>query len=462
MNISEDNRSQAAHIFLDFILGSTLSYVGAGSSGLGLSSLNTTNDIYKILTTNNENVVCSNLFIKLVPIYTANNDPEKFDLYVPGTRVALIYPSAEKDFWKEVYLQNEIYKKTNENLEPICPPIVYSECLNNEASIDLLQVLFERLHTPDMHDKEDDALYVLKNMYSKFNTLKLGIIGMGFTTGYTSLFYIIRNKPPKLSHYINLAVYELVRLYKHGYMHGDFSSANIMINPTYNYTGANSGRAMLIDFGMSFKHHFPEQGVLQILRRMLNTPVETSRVIPINHPNYKWLKNYVELPSDHIAEAYDILHESISSHSTSMMNMIENTHPYLLAQIRTYNTTAENTNIFYGGKENAVLTHDVIPYNGSYTKSLLVDEKISPNVKSMSMIELNHIFNPNNLDISQLLDAYLRTLRLGEQTMIEYIKSNKGGKNKRKASRKRKYKTKQRMRTYKRRKSNHTKKRVAF
>jgi len=119
MNISEDSNSQSAHVFLDFILGSTLSYVGAGSSGLGLSSLNTTNDFYKILTTNNENVVCSNLFIKLVPIYTVQTDPEKFDLYVPGTRVALIYPTAEKDFWKEVYLQNEIYKKTNENLEPI-------------------------------------------------------------------------------------------------------------------------------------------------------------------------------------------------------------------------------------------------------------------------------------------------------------------------------------------------------
>ena len=61
MNISPGRDPK--DVFNDFIGSSVISYVGAGSSGLGLLSSNPDKDSYKILTTNNENVVCSELFI---------------------------------------------------------------------------------------------------------------------------------------------------------------------------------------------------------------------------------------------------------------------------------------------------------------------------------------------------------------------------------------------------------------
>jgi hypothetical protein len=76
-------------------------------------------------------------------------------------------------------------------------------------------------------------------------------------------------------------------------------------------------------------------------------------------------------------------------------------------------------------------------------------------------MEFNHIFNPKNLNIPQLLDAYLRTLDLGEQTIqagIKSIKGKMGGKKQKGSSRNRKRKQKTRRRrvyrskkTYKRR-----------
>jgi hypothetical protein len=175
--------------------------VGAGSSGIGLLSTNTNNTSYKILTTNNENVVCSKLFIKLVPLYTDVKQQPNFSLLLPGMYNALIYSNAELDFWNEVYKQSKIYKKTNENLEPICPPLVYSECLDNNKSIMLFEKLFNRVDKSYDYDKEDDPLYELSYKYKHYNTLKLGIIGMGFTEGYTSLYSMFRNNYPNITHY---------------------------------------------------------------------------------------------------------------------------------------------------------------------------------------------------------------------------------------------------------------------
>jgi hypothetical protein len=59
---------------------------------------------------------------------------------------------------------------------------------------------------------------------------------------------------------------------------------------------------------------------------------------------------------------------------------------------------------------------------------------------TLSMIEFKEIFNPNNLDIPQLLEAYLHTLNLGEQSIqtgIKSVKSKMGGKKQKRASRNR-------------------------
>lgn len=452
MNISPGRDPK--DVFHEFINSSIISYVGAGSSGLGLLLSNPTNDSYKILTTNNENVVCSQIFIKLVPIYTDKNFRPQFnDLYIRKEDIwADIFSSAESEFWNEVRIQNEIYKKTNENLEPICPPIVYSECMDNATSIALLEMLFDNLDKSDVPPDlfrvmmEDDPLNKIatKLKIARYHKIKLGIIGMGFTKGYQSLYSVIRGKDAGgKKPYLDLAVYELLRLYSIGYLHGDFSQTNIMINPTYNYTGTNSGRAILIDFGMTFQHNNPDVDILRILQRMRDTRVPFIGIAPTEHKNYNWFINYINLYSESVVASFNALSQAVSQHSTAMIHMIQSTYLDVLTQIRAYNATMGSENIFYGGFKNASQIEDII--TPTYIQNKMLDVKPISKSKTLSMLEFNHIFNPNNLDIPQLLDAYLHTLHLGEETIqagIRSIKSKIGGKKQKRSSRNRKHKQK--------------------
>lgn len=468
MNISPGRNPK--DVFYDFINSSVISYVGAGSSGLGLLSSNPTNDSYKILTTDNENVVCSELFIKIVPIYSDKFFQPLFkDLYIRKDDLwAEIFSSAEPEFWNEVRIQNEIYKKTNDNLEPICPPIVFSECLDNATSIAMLEMLFDNLDKSaiplDLFRvmMEDDPLNKIstKLKLPRYHGIKLGIIGMGFTKGYQSLHSVVRGKDPdEKKPYLDLAVYELLRLYSIGYLHGDFSQTNIMINPTYNYTGTKSGRAMLIDFGMTFQHNNPDVDILRILERMRDTRVPFIGIAPTQHANYNWFINYINRYSrESIVDSLNALSQAVSDHSTAMIQMIQTTYSDVLAQIRAYNATIGNENIFYGGFKNASQTEDYITH--AY-KMLDGKNEAMSKAKSksntLSMIEFKEIFNPNNLDIPQLLDAYLYTLNLGEQSIragIKNVKGKMGGKKQKRLSRNKNRKQKtRRQRVYRSKKS---------
>ena len=432
-------------VFYEFINSSVISYVGAGSSGLGLLSSNPTNDSYKILTTNNENVVCSQLFIKLVPVYSDTDARiPSFSLLLPGMYTASIYSNAEFDFWNEVYLQSKIYKKTNEFLEAVCPPIVYSECLDNASSIEMLEKLFSLVEKTSEHDESDDPMYELYNRYYMNNsTLKLGIIGMGFTEGYTSLYSMFRSNYPNITRYFDLAIYELLRLYSAGYIHGDFSLANVMINTDYNYTGTNSGRAMLIDFGMTFKHNYKDRDIPVILQKMLRTATPFSGITPMEHGNYRWFVNYITNNLEDITISIKNLNQMITAHIHKMVDMIDITYPEVLANIRMYNDTEQHNNIFNGGFANR---GDVYAMENKMFVSNPMISKHESKSNMLSMIEFNRIFNSNNLDISQLLDAYLRTLRLGEESIrvgIKSVKGKKGGKKQKRPSKNRKRKHKQ-------------------
>jgi hypothetical protein len=313
----------------------------------------------------------------------------------------------------------------------------------------MLEMLFDNLDKsaipPDLFRvmMEDDPLNKIatKLKLPRYHGIKLGIIGMGFTKGYQSLHSAVRGKDvAEKKPYLDLAVYELLRLYSIGYLHGDFSQTNIMINPTYNYTGTNSGRAMIIDFGMTFQHNSPDVDILRILERMRDTRVPFIGIAPTEHENYNWFINYINRYSrESIVASLDALKQSVSDHSTAMIDMIQSTYPAVLEQIRAYNSTIGNENIFYGGFKNASQIEDVI----TPAYKMLHVKPVSKS-KAMSMLEFNHIFNPNNLDIPQLLDAYLYTLNLGEQSIKEGIKGVNGKMGGKKQNRKRKQKTKRR------------------
>lgn len=454
MNIDINNNPE--DVFYTFLNYSKVSYVGAGSSGLGLQLLNTENNSYKTLTTNNGNVVCSKLFVKLVPIYNNTDIDITFDFLISGRAGMLMYSSLETDFWGEVQKQNIAYKETNENLEPICPPIVYAECQENNKARTLFRELI-RQHVDEIEDDDtDDPLIVLHNKYKRYAILKLGVIVMGFTIDYIPLYTAIRNNRMSTKLYLELAIYELLRLYSLGYLHGDFSKANIMINPSYNYTGMNSGRAMLIDFGMTYEHNYTDTSITSILNKMLQTRVPYNKVVPIEHANYQWLKEYITTHGTTLEDTFKELSSSIIKHNRLIINMVQTTYPAVLSQIRNYNTTTGNTNIFTGGFISNV---ESMANKTSMQITASKNNMLSPTAETMSIPQFNNIFNPNKLDILKLKDAYLRTLMLGNKAITDGTKKTddvaKGGKKRRKRmpllSRIKKSESKKRLRTYKKR-----------
>ena len=215
-----------------------------------------------------------------------------------------------------------------------------------------------------------------------------------------------------------------------------------MINTDYNYTGTNSGRAMLIDFGMAFDHEYEDMpDIPVILQRMRTTRTPFTGLTPMEHENYKWFANYTT-NIENVTRAIRRLITSITSHNEKMIDMIATTYPDVLAQIRTYNSNSQYKNIFYGGLKNVTQLEDVITPDYK-----MLDVKPVSKSKMLSMIEFNHIFNPKNLDIPLLLDAYLHTLNLGEQTIragIKSVKGKTGGRKQKRSSRNRKRKTKRR------------------
>jgi hypothetical protein len=271
---------------------------------------------------------------------------------------------------------------------------------------------------------------------------------MGFTKGYQSLHSVVRGKDAaEKQPYLDLAIYELLRLYSIGYLHGDFSQENIMVNPTYNYTGTNSGRAMLIDFGMTFKHKYKDRDIPIILQKMLDTKTPFSSMTPREHRNYRWFVNYITNNLEDITISVKNLNTMITAHVHKMVDMVNITYPEVLANIRTYNDTTIHSNIFNGGFVNAT-QRDVYGMKNNMLVSNPIISKSDSKSKTLSMSEFNHIFNPQNLDIPQLLNAYLRTLNLGQQTInqgIKSIKGKKGGKRQKRSSQNRKRKTKRRV-----------------
>lgn len=236
-----------------------------------------------------------------------NSNREKFKNYnISGTK---------QNFIDEINIQTDVFFKTIEYLDPICPGVVYGNVIDdmndsikfigdlrqgcsgttNEVLIELQKVfgyLYELCNDKNAvkkiiqdsingikgnkSDKElttDDmnnfqllnyiAKILIIDESSKFN-IGLGIIAMEFVdNGYTTfdkLYYDIQKYPSsytdqQVKTYENMARLKLIDLaVKTGYSQCDFHRSNIMINPRLQgYYQGYKGRVMLIDFGYAKK-----------------------------------------------------------------------------------------------------------------------------------------------------------------------------------------------------------------
>jgi hypothetical protein len=236
---------------------------------------------------------------------------------------------------------------------------------------------------------------------------------------------------------------------------------NIMVNPFYDYMGMPTGRAMLIDFGMSFTYPRTKfRNYRMLLETMLRTRVPVSNVVPSDHNNYKWLARYIDTYEETLEMSIKQLIQKIELHNKTMISMTQEMYPEILQQIRNYNNTTIHDNVFRGGfiQDTQVVSNELTIQN---THKENIDQKA---VKNMSVNEFNAIFNPQKIDMNKLKDEYLHTLMLGEMSIKEVLKqkTTTGGrkqkkhKSRTKRQRKHKSRTKKHRRTKKRSKKQHS------
>lgn len=163
----------------------------------------------------------------------------------------------------EVNIQKDIYFKSlkDDFLEPVCPSILYSESDNIEQykkewlKYNIISRFTDRPFIINRPNKPED-LQIIKQLF----TYDISIIVMEFMDGYTTLGSVIDSKKltdDLYSKYMTLATYELKKIHKYGYYHGDYHFGNMMINPNYKYLSLNDkkwyGKLIIIDFGRTYK-----------------------------------------------------------------------------------------------------------------------------------------------------------------------------------------------------------------
>jgi hypothetical protein len=185
------------------------------------------------------------------------------------------------EFQNEINVQTDIYMKTIQYLQPLCPGIVYADILEGMPASTFLD-MFSSKATPDLLPIINKLISILRNPgpYAKMN-LNLGVIGMQFVSNSKTLASYITDKTfpdEQKQSFLTMGMYALLTLaLDTGYNHNDFHYGNIMIenNDTYfyklegghnfvdNYVDGRKQRAIIIDFGRATK--IPQE-VMNIIR----------------------------------------------------------------------------------------------------------------------------------------------------------------------------------------------------
>jgi hypothetical protein len=144
------------------------------------------------------------------------------------------------NFYEEVNIQTDVYLKTMEYLQPLCPAIVYANDYDiYDPSIIYIVSTFDQ---------------GLKQQLYQLPGIRLGVIAMELMDNAHSVHDVVR-QPSYYESYIAKIYYTLIEfMMKTGYNHGDFHFANILLNLNVtDYFFGKRGQATLIDFGFTEK-----------------------------------------------------------------------------------------------------------------------------------------------------------------------------------------------------------------
>ena len=245
--------------FRHFIKNSNISYLSKGSFGIILKC--TLNDgiesPYENLRTIYKGKEVRMILIKFLALHY-NKD---FTIGPNG----LIGSVSIKNFEDEVKMQTEIFNKTIDHLDPICPSIIYSKYVNRKLDdnhhkemIKLLVIIKKKIKDKDVNKLFKELFDELYTYMDKSNNYSFGLIGMEMMDDYEQLYDVLDNKEISDSDKINYECIARLRLIelavKTGYSHNDYHRSNILVNPNATgYYGEKKGHVLLIDFGYTKK-----------------------------------------------------------------------------------------------------------------------------------------------------------------------------------------------------------------
>jgi hypothetical protein len=241
---SQDNEKQKESINW-FINNSKLTKITSGASGVVYSvTLNEGTKQEKpflSLNFNSYKQPVTTLLMKMCVVFDNTNTSEEYsNLTGDALKKYGVGYVLKNEFIDEINIQTDIYLKTIEYLQPICPAIVYAGIygdVKNSFDLNLLQK-FDIKTSPT-------------------SSPTIGCIFMEFAQGYMSgyEFYYSLNKKTSRNTFEHLLMYMLLQLsLKSGYTHGDHHLDNFMVNKRdATYIEGMSVRPLIIDFGRSTK-----------------------------------------------------------------------------------------------------------------------------------------------------------------------------------------------------------------
>lgn len=153
--------------------------------------------------------------------------------------------NTSNEFYEEVNIQTDVYLKTMQYLEPLCPAIVYANIVHSRID-PLFNVVNKIVSTALTNDS--------KRKIDTYPGMGFGLIGMELMSSADTLCRFIATKKWYES-YIAKAYHTLIEfVIQTGYTHGDFHCGNFLLNNVItNYFWGKRGKVTIIDFGFAEK-----------------------------------------------------------------------------------------------------------------------------------------------------------------------------------------------------------------
>ena len=409
--------SNSEQNFINFLMNSNIEYLAKGSNGItfkatlkpGSSYVST----YKNIDYLEYGKPVNSLLIKLSIL----------DEY------SIINPITTEDFKREVNIQTDIFLKTMNTLQPLCPAIVFSKIYDKNISIDTRYNVLDVISKNMKHNAY--SIFIFIDELIK-NSISYTIIGMELIDKYNTVAKLMSdptyNKTQQQT-FIKMCQFIVIDMaLKTGYSHADFHFSNIMINPNdTTYFDGYSGAVILIDFGFTVKLTPMQMSTIKnmgysfdAMKYLCNVPrSDNYNIATNNHEVYSDICNTTD-PTNTINELH-IAREKSVENIINIFNSNTDRDKYPLLPL----SNAIKNKMFPGLLEEQTISKDIIKLtftdnNEKFDKFKIVALWISSVIKVF--------MNKNVLTLEQCIDAIFNSCYCTYYLMFNVNEFNKKSK----------------------------------